>query len=306
MKRFLSIIALAVMACATASAQNNLYRAVTGLYYDATGAVAIADPTTTIVVDITVEKEQTIVGPYARYAQKYIDVRGSLVEKTTYTIKNANLAVMTCNAPLSVGELAEPTIDVQSHLHSATEFAKVSPDRLSLSPISAEDAAAQAAQAIFTLRKKRVDLITGDAGENVFGGGLKDALEALDAREQALLELFLGKKIVSTFTKRIVVPLRGTTASYTIAKLSASAGLLPDSAAEGDEIKLNINPSGITPALATIPEADPRDKTAIKVRLADNAACTVTIGSEVVGSANLPVFEFGRTALVTNTLAVKK
>ena len=80
MKRFLSIIALAVMACATASAQNNLYLAVTGLYYDATGAVAIADPTTTIVVDITVEKEQTIVGPYARYAQKYIDVRGSLVE----------------------------------------------------------------------------------------------------------------------------------------------------------------------------------------------------------------------------------
>ena len=141
MKRFLSIIALAVMACATASAQNNLYLAVTGLYYDATGAVAIADPTTTIVVDIIVEKEQTIVGPYARYAQKYIDVRGSLVEKTTYTIKNANLAVMTCNAPLSVGELAEPTIDVQSHLHSATEFAKVSPDRLSLSPISAEEQA---------------------------------------------------------------------------------------------------------------------------------------------------------------------
>ena len=306
MKRFLSLIALAVMVCATASAQNNLYRAVTGLYYDATGAMAIADPSTTIVVDITIEKEQTIVGPYARYAQKYLDVRGSLVEKTTYTLKSANLAVMTCNAPLSAGELAEPTTAVQSHLHSATEFAKVSPDRLSLSPISTEDAAAQAAQAIFTLRKKRVDLITGDAGENVFGGGLKDALEALDAREQALLELFLGKKIVSTFSKRIVVPLRGATASYTIAKFSTSAGLLPESASEGDEVKLNINPSGVTPALASMTEADPRDKTAIKVRLADNAACTVTNGNEVVGSANLPVFEFGRTALVTNTLAVKK
>ena len=306
MKRFLSIIALAVVACTTVSAQNNHYRAITGLYYDANGAMALADPSTTIVVDITVEKEQTIVGPYARYAQKYLDVRGSLVEKTTYSLKSANLAIMTCDAPLSIGELAEPSVSVQSYLHSATEFAKVSPDRLSLSPISTEDAAAQAAQAIFTLRKKRVDLITGDAGENVFGGGLKDALEALDAREQALLELFLGKKVISTFTKRIVVPLRGTTASYTIAKLSASAGLLPESAAEGDEIKLNINPSGVTPTLATIPEADPRDKTAIKVRLADNAACTVTIGSDVVGAANLPVFEFGRTVLVTNTLAVKK
>ena len=306
MKRIFTILALSLLAISSASAQSDIWKAVVGPYTNANGEIAISDPHTVIAVDYTLEKEQTIVGPYARYAQKYLDVRGSLVEKTTYSIKSANLAVMTCNAPLSAGELAEPTTAVQSHLHSATEFAKVSPDRLSLSPISTEDAAAQAAQAIFTLRKKRVDLITGDAGENVFGGGLKDALEALDAREQALLELFLGKKIVSTFSKRIVVPLRGATASYTIAKLSASAGLLPESASEGDEIKLNINPSGVTPALANIEEADRRDKTAIKVRLADNATCTVTIGSDVVGSAILPVFEFGRTALVTNTLTVKK
>ena len=64
--------------------------------------------------------------------------------------------------------------------------------------------AAQAAQSIFTIRKKRMDLITGDAGENVFGAGLKDALEALDAREQAYLELFLGKKITITLAKEIL------------------------------------------------------------------------------------------------------
>lgn len=306
MKRLLALLTLAVVACTTASAQNTPYRTVIGPYYDATGAVALADPTTTIVVDLTIEKEQTIVGPYARYAQKYLDVRGSLVEKTTYALKSAQVSIATDDTVFALKPIAPESVSVQSHLSSATEFAKVLPDRMTLSPMSAEDAAAQAAQAIFTLRRKRVELITGDAGENVFGAGLKDALDALDAREQAYLELFLGKKIVTTYTERIILPLNGTTTSYTIAKLLSNAGLQASTIAEGDAVKLNITPSGVSPKLATIAEVDPRDKTALQVRLADNVTCVITVGDAVVGSATLPVFEFGRTAYIANTLASKR
>lgn len=301
MKRFLALLTLAVMTCTVVSAQNTPYRTVIGPYYDSTGALALADPTTTIVVDLTIEKEQTIVGPYARYAQKYLDVRGSLVEKTSYTIKSAQLSVATDNSLFAASQLTPASVSVQSHIAPETEFAKVLPDRTNLSPISAEDAAAQAAQTIFTLRKKRVELITGDAGENVFGAGLKDALEALDAREQAYLELFLGKKVITTYTERIILPLNGTTTSYTIAKLVAGAGLQHASATEGEAVKLNITPSGTSPKLATMSEVDSRDKTALQVRLADNATCVVAVGDNVVGAATLPVFEFGRTAYIANT-----
>ena len=82
MKRFLTLVTLGLLSIGAASAQNNIYKAVAGAYIDASGAVAVADPSTTIAVDIVVEKEHTIVGPYARYAQKYLNVRGSLVEKT--------------------------------------------------------------------------------------------------------------------------------------------------------------------------------------------------------------------------------
>lgn len=306
MKRFLSFLTLAVMVCTAVSAQNTPYRAIIGLHHDANGAVVMSDPTTTIVVDLTIEKEQTIVGPYARYAQKYLDVRGSLVEKTTYALKSAQVSIATDDAVFALKPIAPESVSVQSHLSSATEFAKVLPDRMTLSPMSAEDAAAQAAQAIFTLRRKRVELITGDAGENVFGAGLKDALDALDAREQAYLELFLGKKVTTTYTERVVLPLNGTTTSYTIAKLSSSTGLQSATASEGEDIKLNITPSGVSPKLATIPEADPRDKTALQVRLADNATCVISVGGAAVGSATLPIFEFGRTVNITNTLAVKR
>ena len=187
MKRILSVLALAIMACTAASAQNNIYRAVVGPYQAADGNIVVADPSTTIVVDITIEKEQTIVGPYARYAQKYLDVRGSLVDKTTYAVKDASLTVMACDGMIKSGETAPATVSVESYMNPVAEFPKVLPNRLSMSPTTIEDAASQAAQAIFTLRKKRMELITGDAGENVFGGGLQDALKALEAQEQAYL-----------------------------------------------------------------------------------------------------------------------
>ena len=304
MKRILSVLALAIMACTAASAQNNIYRAVVGPYQAADGNIVVADPSTTIVVDLTIEKEQTIVGPYARYAQKYLDVRGSLVDKTTYTVKGANLSVMACDAMVKSGDIAAATINAESYMNTVTEFPKVLPNRLSMSPTTVEDAASQAAQAIFTLRKKRMELITGDAGENVFGGGLQEALKALEAQEQAYLELFLGKKVITVYTERIIVPMTGAE-SYTIAKLSSSAGLEAATAANGTEIKLTVKGSGVTPKLKSIPEVDPKDKTAIMVRLADNATCAVSVGDKVVGSAVLPVFELGRTAYIANTIVKK-
>ena len=304
MKRILSVLALAIMACTAASAQNNIYRAVVGPYQAADGNIVVADPSTTIVVDLTIEKEQTIVGPYARYAQKYLDVRGSLVDKTTYAVKDADLSVMACDGMIKSGETAPATVSVESYMNPVAEFPKVLPNRLSMSPTTIEDAASQAAQAIFTLRKKRMELITGDAGENVFGGGLQDALKALEAQEQAYLELFLGKKVTTVYTERFIVPMTGAE-SYTIAKLSSSAGLEAATAANGTEIKLTVKGSGVTPKLNAIPEIDPKDKTAIMVRLADNATCAVSVGDKMVGSAILPVFELGRTAYIANTIIKK-
>ena len=305
MKKIFSTLALIVMFCTAASAQNNIYQVVVGPYQAADGSIVIADPSTTLVVDLTIEKEQVIVGPYARYAQKYLDVRGSLVDKTTYTVTDAKLAVMACDGVVKSGEMAPANTAVESYMKTANEFPKVLPDRLSMSPTTVENAASQAAQSIFSIRKKRMELITGDAGENVFGGGLKDALEALDAQEQALLELFLGKKVVTTYCERVIVPMTGDE-NYIIAKVSATAGVVSAAGGNGTEVKLNLKRSGSTPKLNAIPEVDPnKDKTALMVRLADNATCTVVAGDKVVGEAVLPIFELGRTAYIANPLIKK-
>ena len=51
-----------------------------------------------------------------------------------------------------------------------------------------------------------------------------------------------------------------------------------------------------------IAEVDPKDKTAIQVRIADPATCVVKVGNNTVASAVLPVFELGRTAYISGVI----
>lgn len=292
-------MSLAVLACGAATAQNTPYKAVVGTYVDASGALAVSDPSTSVAVDLIVEKEQTVVGPYARYAQKFLNMRGSLVDKTVYSLKGVKLAV-TGGEDVIADAVPAAEVTETSYMGSASEFAKVLPDRMSATAVSEEEAAANAAQAIFSIRKHRMDLITGEAGENVFGAGLKDALAALDAAEQEYLELFFGKRIVTTSVERVVVPMVEGVQSYAVARISSSAGVVAADAKDGDAVTLEVAPSGRA-RLSSIVEADPKSKTAVKVRVADPSTCTVKVGDKVLTSAVLPLFEMGRTAYINDT-----
>lgn len=292
-------MSLAVLACGAATAQNTPYKAVVGTYVDASGALAVSDPSTSVAVDLIVEKEQTVVGPYARYAQKFLNMRGSLVDKTVYSLKGVKLAV-TGGEDVIADAVPAAEVTETSYMGSASEFAKVLPDRMSATAVSEEEAAANAAQAIFSIRKHRMDLITGEAGENVFGAGLKDALAALDAAEQEYLELFFGKRVVTTSVERVVIPMVEGVQSYAVARISSSAGVVAADAKDGDAVTLEVAPSGRA-RLSSIVEADPKSKTAVKVRVADPSTCTVKVGDKVLTSAVLPLFEMGRTAYINDT-----
>lgn len=295
----ISLMSLAVLACGAATAQNTPYKAVVGTYIDASGALAVSDPSTSVAVDLIVEKEQTVVGPYARYAQKFLNMRGSLVDKTVYSLKGVKLAV-TGGEDVIADAVPAAEVTETSYMGSASEFAKVLPDRMSATAVSEEEAAANAAQAIFSIRKHRMDLITGEAGENVFGAGLKDALAALDAAEQEYLELFFGKRVVTTSVERVVIPMVEGVQSYAVARISSSAGVVAADAKDGDAVTLEVAPSGRA-RLSSIVEADPKSKTAVKVRVADPSTCTVKVGDKVFTSAVLPLFEMGRTAYINDT-----
>ena len=237
------LLAFALLLSGGVSAQNP-YISLQGANETA-GGLTVAQPRTILAVDVTVEHDVTLSGPYARYAQKYLGVRAPLTDKTVWSVTGAQIALLDGDTYLNAAAPAPASTRVLSHTASENEFARLQPDKTDMTTPALEDAARTAAAQIFSLRRHRIELVTGEAGENVFGEGLKAALEEIDRLEQSYLELFLGKRIVSTETRRYVVCPQADKKQYIVCRFSPAAGLLPDTDLSGDIVLLQIEPSGV-------------------------------------------------------------
>ena len=269
----LRLLALALAVCGGAAAQNP-YIALQGANETADGIV-VSQPRTVLAVDVTVEKDVTLSGPYARYAQKFLGVRAPLTDKTGWAVTGAAVALLDAKACLDAPAPAEPSRRVMTHAASDDEFARLQADKNDMTVLALEDAAREAANTIFSLRKHRLELITGEAGENVFGEGLKSALAEIERLEQSYLELFLGKRIVTTETRRYVVYPQADKKQYIVCRFSPAASLLPESDLSGDMVLLQIEPSGNT---SNALEASAKETNVVACRVADPSVCTVIAG----------------------------
>lgn len=292
MKKILT--ALALLLCGSALAQTP-YIALEGVFEGPDGIV-VSHPRTILAVDVAVERDQILCGPYARYAQKFLGVRASLTDKTVWSITGAKISLLDGDTYLDAERTATPGTRVVRHATSDTEFARIQPDKIDATTPTLEDAAKAAAERIFSLRRHRLELITGEAGENVFGEGLDAALNEIARLEQEYLELFLGKRILTTETRRYVVYPQSDKNQYILCRFSPAAGLLPDSDLTGDIVLLQIEPSGA--AVAADLEAPAKETSVAKCRVADPSTCTVVCGGREYARSVLPVFEFGRTVNV--------
>lgn len=242
----------------TAAAQNqDMARLGT---YMSNGEFVVGTAETVLAADITVRCEKIVCGPYARYAQKFLGLRAPLTDKTVYTVADAAIALMPGERYVTAGELPASTCRVESYEAQGADFARLQTDRLDMTETDLQTAARNAAAAIFSLRKHRLDLISGEAGENVFGAGLPVALERLDRLEQEYLELFLGRRVVTTETRRFrVTPAEGKLQQI-VCRFSPDAGLLPANDLTGDIVLLQYEPqgmavdeAGVRPTSSTIP-----------------------------------------------------
>ncbi len=286
--------ALALLLCGGAVAQNP-YIALQGAS-DSEAGVVVSQPRTLIGVDVTVERDVTLCGPYARYAQKFLGVRAPLTDKTTWSVKSASVSLLSEREAFGAPDLAGP--QSQSMIHAADEeaFARIQPDKTDMTAPALEDAARAAANTIFSLRRHRMELITGEAGEHVFGEGLEAALSEIERLEQAYLELFLGKRTVSSQTRRFVVWPQADKKQYIVCRFSATDGLLPESDLSGDMVLLQVEPE----AAQTVGlEAGIKVRDVVACRVAASTTCTVICGGREYGRTVLPVFEYGRTINVT-------
>jgi len=288
------MLMLVLLLCGAGAAAQNPYAALVGASAGADGIV-VSQPCTVLGVDLTVECDRLLCGPYARYAQKFLGVRAPLTDKTVWSVKTAAVSLLDPQTLFAAPAPAAPVRSVVSPADDDGEFARIQPDKTDLLVPALEDAARAAAMTIFSLRRHRMELITGEAGEHVFGEGLRAALEEIDRREQSYLELFLGKRVVTTETRRFTVVPRSGKLQYVVCRFSVADGILPESDLSGDILSLQTEPS--EPPTAEL-EADPKVRATVPCRVAAPTACTVALGSREFVRTVLPVFEFGRTIRV--------
>lgn len=280
MKKLL-LLTIAMCGVASVSAQTI---ARTGVYYAADGEAVVNGAKSTVAVELRIEERAFTPGVYARYAQKYLGVRASLTSHVDTSILAASVALVD-SAPVSV-EVPQPNDGV-------AEASPLPSNRMNGRAVSPEEQASATADMIFSLRKHRVDLITGESGENVFGAGLSAALDEIARLEKEYLEMFYGSTSVKVRTERFfVVPSRGEN-NYILCRYRDGAGIVPLSDLSGEAVMLHIEPSAKTD-VEGLAIADAKDKNRIECVVANVAECTLLCGTRELAKISLPIYQYGQ------------
>ena len=285
MRRVLRIVvALVAVAIGVNASAQQVTKMRIGAYKQ-NGDVVIAEASSTLAVDVVVEHEVFTPGIYARYAQKMLGTRASLVERDEYRVVDASVALMEDNSYMRCGAEMPRVGDTQ-----VVEEQMLQIDRISSGERSTEVAAREAAEQILSLRRTRLDLITGEFGEGVFGAGLQSALEEISRLEREYLELFYGKRSITTLAERFILPVNSEQPSTVIARFSAESGVVAKDDLSGDIILVKITPSEMS-----YPQSEL--KGTVAYRYANNAEVVVALGGDVLARNILPLYEFGETVM---------
>lgn len=276
-------------------------------------------PRTVLTARITQEQETILRGPYARYAAQYLGITGAAMsDKVSYRLVSAELGyyqepdptqIMSVdeksvskifewintnpnlNAPLSVDPLVDYSIpfkDVGLSTFAGELGASGTIEK------STEQMAADAASVIFKIRKRRIELITGEQGENVFGAGLKAALAEMDRIENMYIELFMGKTVKRMITKTYsALPEIGKN-RLTVCRFSETKGIVAESDLSGRPLTFEIAiEKSSTPKVDPAAGSKKSVARVISYRIPAVAQIRLLDGTEVLSQERIPIFQLG-------------
>lgn len=256
MKRIFAILALVALA-ATSSAQT-----IKAGLYDSKGVAVVAEVDPVVVnVTLRVATEQFTPGIYARYAQKYLGKRATLSEYSSIELIDGRLA-------LGTAEKVAPKVAQEPYA------LPLSTNRLNATAQTTEEQAAATAELLFSLRKHRLDLITGEAGENVFGAGLKAALDEIARMEREYLDMFYGSKSVSEQLYTFNVTITPDKNEYMVCRFSDKVGIVPADDLSGSPIVVKVE-TAKHKEYAELKPLGPKDKVSAEYLIVPQSKCSL-------------------------------
>ncbi len=250
---------------------------------------------TTLHITIAVGRQEIVAGPYARYAQKYLGTAAPLSDKVLHEVTSVNIAEIN---NIQTPAVATATTTTPTHMSPEKGFPRLTVDKTSAATVSLEESARLAAEKIFEIRKSRLDLITGELGENVFGGGLSAALDELSRLEEEYLSLFLGRQTTSSDVRQYRITPTKTRPTYTVCRFSETDGLLPQDDMSGMPVVLELKPtSGTFTTEVIVPQSKPNPR-AIPQLIPADILCRIIFDGVELTSEIFSIPQMGETIYV--------
>lgn len=157
---------------------------------------------------------------------------------------------------------------------------------------SLEKRAQEAADMIFSLRKTRVQIVTGDTDANYGGGAMESALNEISRLEKEYLTLFIGYSEFQTQSKRFdVVPANDGNSIMVAFRLSDTDGLLPADNVSGKPYFVDIVPQEI----AATTDGKAKGNNGIVYRIPAICSVKLSDGVNVLLQSRLPIYQYGVT-----------
>lgn len=191
---------------------------------------------------------------------------------------------------------------------SGSAFSKVAFRQDMVVEKSIEKRAAEAASLIFDLRRKRLQIVTGDTDATYSGEAMGAAVAELTRMEQEYMMMFTGYSEYQTQKKTFeVVPQKDRDSQLYVAfRLSDSEGLLPPDNFSGRPVVLEIVPKEV-PQAALESKKDAKGTKVPSVTYRIPAACTVRLldGMDVVLQTRMLVYQLGKESTLPVNIYVK-
>lgn len=213
-----------------------------------------------IKISVDAVQEKFFVGPYAKYAQKYLGVEARQTSSASTWIESVRM-----EAVLS-GQDDEFVFNFGSHMQEIPDFTTVPLLKAAVGQKNMETAASAAADQLMNIRQKRYQILTGDTDMSLSGESLKLTLDEFSREEDELLKLFLGYTVSNPVKGEfILIPSKADESSVYVAFRISENGLLPANHLEGRMVTLEVTPLNLPePAEVAEEDAHPKRKKAPK------------------------------------------
>ena len=192
-------------------------------------------------------------------------------------------------------------------------FDKVAIQQSQVVQKSLEKKASEAASTIFSLRAKRVEIITGDTDATFSGEALGAAVAEINRLEAEFLELFLGKResVVQEMSFDVLPTKENARQLYVAFRISDADGLLQPSNVTGRPIIMEITPETknenikqvVTPALSK--EISKNVGSDLIYRVPTICSVKVLDGQTLLLNSRVPIYQFGETLSFPSDIILK-